>query len=73
MNEEQLLRMAYLYGRSREKLIHIRDDLSVYQGYIALSKSLWHLLKANDAIHENGNLKAQYIHAMEAGRDSVIR
>jgi hypothetical protein len=31
------------------------------------------LLKANDAIHENGNLKAQYIHAMEAGRDSVIR
>ena len=73
MDEEQLLKMAYLYGRSREKLNHIRDDLSVYQGYVALSKSLWHSLKANNAIHEDGNLKAQYKHAMEAGRNSVVR
>ena len=73
MKDEQLQRIAYLYGRSSEKLKEYHNDIEAYNSYVTLSMTLWRTLKSNDAIHDNGRLKSQYIHAMEAGRNSVLR
>jgi hypothetical protein len=71
MNNEQLQSVAYLYGRSREKLKHCGDDIATYDDYQALSKRLWRMLKANDAVYDGGRLKQKFFPFMEAGRRSV--
>ena len=73
MNEKWLQRTAYLYGRSMEKIKHSHHDGEAFDGYVALSVTLWHTLKANGAVHDDGRLKLKFIPSMELGRDSVVK
>ena len=61
MDNQQLQGTAYLYGRSIEKLNHSRDNIDLYNAYIALRKSLWYILKANGAVNGDGTQKSKYI------------
>jgi hypothetical protein len=70
MSEEQLQTVAYLYGRSREKLKHTGADVAIYESYVALNQWLWRTLQENSAVY-NGRLKRKYIAAMEAGSKSL--
>jgi hypothetical protein len=70
MRDKQLQTIAYLYGRSREKLKH-SPDVAVYDGYVALSDWLYNILQENSAVHCNGHLKRKYQLSMEAGSKSL--
>jgi hypothetical protein len=70
MSEEQLQTVAYLYGRSREKLKHTGADVAIYESYVALNQWLWRSLQENSAMY-HGRLKRKYIAAMEAGSKSL--
>jgi hypothetical protein len=73
MNDEYIQKTAYLYGRNTEKLKLIEADTNAedYQEYDALCRSLWRELLDNDAIQNDGTLKAQYSDAVQFGRESV--
>jgi hypothetical protein len=73
MNDEYIGKTAYLYGRNTEKLKLIEADSNeeTYQEYEALCQSLWRELQDNDALHNDGTLKAEYSDALQFGRESV--
>jgi hypothetical protein len=73
MNAEYIEKTAYLYGRNSEKLKLIEADTNeeTYQEYDALCQSLWRELQDNDALRNDGTLKAEYSDALQFGRESV--
>ena len=74
MDDEQLQKVAFLYGRNAEKRrrTYASTDEEAYREYDALCLSLWRELQENDAVEDNGILKAEYVLSMESGRDSVV-
>lgn len=72
MNDEQLQKSAFYYGRNSEKLRHINaeTDEETYRKYRELCAVLWLELKENGAT-DGVKLKAEYVAYEQAGRDSV--
>jgi len=73
MNDEDIGKTAYLYGRNSEKLKLAEADTNkeTYQEYKSLCQSLWRELQDNDALRNDGTLKAEYSDALQFGRESV--